>query len=502
MEPLLDRTLAKLRTKYTFFQTQTLSESALLLYTAFTTSNPVLAQREQLMKQHFVQPTDLTVGHPLTVLTLYAIPMLISMFFQQAYNLVDSWIAGNQLGAAALGAVGTCYPVTVFFVAIASGLGLGTSLLCSQSFGAKAYAEVQSCITTSLISFIPFSVLLSAVGLLLCPYILGFLSVPVDIYDATREYLNLYILSLPFVFLYNIANGVLNGLGDSKTPLLFLMISSACNIFLDLIFVLFIPIGVAGLALATLLSQALSAMLASVTVRKMYLVFGKRMRLWSSNALRQILRLGIPSMLQHIFMSMGQLSLQTVINSYGLIVMAGYSVAFRINGIVINSLMALSNALSGFIAQNKGAEMYSRITSGMKYSLTIAASFSALVILVLLISGESMMAFFVKEGKDSADIIHAGMGFIHIVAPFYLLVCIKIIFDGALRGIGAMTCFMAATMSDVLVRICLGKTFSNCFGITGVWAIWPLAWLLGTLLSTGFYLLQSRKRMQYTTKEI
>lgn len=445
------------------------------------------------MKQLFIRPADLTTGHPLKNLTLYALPMLVSMFFQQAYNLIDSWIAGNQIGAEALGAVGTCYPVTVFFVAIASGLGLGTSLLCSQSFGAKAYSQVQCCITTSLISFLPFSVLLSAAGMLLCPCILAFLAVPAEVCAPTEEYLRLYILSLPFVFIYNVTNGVLNGLGDSRTPLLFLVISSICNIFLDWIFVVLIPFGVAGLALATLLSQALAALLTSLSVRKMYLSFGPPLHLWSSDCLKQILRLGVPSVFQHVFMSMGQLSLQNVINSYGLIVMAGYSVAFRINGIIINSLMALSNALSGFIAQNKGAKKHSRITSGIKYSLVIAYAFSAVTVLILLTFGEPVIASFVQEQSDSAAIIHAGMGFIRVVAPFYLLVCAKIVFDGALRGIGAMTSFMTATMSDVLVRICLARTFSTHFGINGVWAIWPLAWLVGTALSIGFYLFQSRK---------
>lgn len=441
----------------------------------------------------FVQPTDLTTGRPLKVLLLYAVPMLISMFFQQAYNLVDSWVAGNYIGAEALGAVGTCYPVTVFFVAIASGLSLGTSLLCSQRFGAKQMTGVQECITSSLIFFMPLSAAISAVGAGLCPVIIALLAVPAEAAGITEAYLRIYMFSLPFVFLYNISNGVLTGLGDSRTPLLFLIISSVCNIFLDLIFVAVLSMGAAGLALATLVSQALAGLLVLIVVFQIYARFGKMQQLWSVRTLREILALGVPSMIQHLFMSMGQLSLQSVINRYGLIVMAGYSVSFRINGIVINSLMALSNALSGFIAQNKGAGQMQRIRFGIRISLQAAYGFSAAAVLVLLLFGQSILGFFVQDVIRKKEIVAAGMGFIRVVVPFYLLVCMKIVFDGALRGIGAMKLFMMAAVSDVLIRICFGELFSRWFGINGVWAVWPLAWLGGTMMSVGGYWLYTRR---------
>lgn len=190
------------------------------------------------MKLIAARPNDLTVGNPLRVMVLYAVPMMVSMFFQQAYSLVDSWIAGNYIGAEALGAVGTSYPVTVLFVAIASGLSLGTSLLASQRFGAKKIGDVQQTITTSLVTFLPLALGLSGLGLLLCPAIIRLLAVPAEAVPATVAYMRVYIMSLPCVFLYNIGNGVLNGLGDSRTPLFFLIVSSVCNIFLDLVFVI------------------------------------------------------------------------------------------------------------------------------------------------------------------------------------------------------------------------------------------------------------------------
>lgn len=448
------------------------------------------------------QPRDLTKGNPLKVLLTYSLPMFASMFFQQAYNLADSWIAGNWVGSVSLGAVGTCYPVTVFCIAIASGLSMGTSIYCSQQFGAGNTEEVRIGITTSLMAFLPFSIVLMIPGLLACSGILSLFSVPEEAWLPTEQYLRIYLAGLPFLFLYNITTGILNGLGDSRTPLLFLIASSLMNIALDLVLVILFPLGISGLALATLLSQAAAAIATLLTVRKLILQLQGETRapLFSFPVLRDILHLGIPSVIQHAFMSTGQMVLQNVINQYGIIVMAGYSIAFRINGIYINSNMALSNALSGYIAQNKGAGHMERIRQGYRLSLLITGVFSLLVVLLLLTCGESILSFFIGEDTAKEEIVAAGMGFFRIVVPFYLLVFFKNVSDGALRGIGRMNAFMCATIVDVLVRIFLGPVFSNRFGINGVWWIWPIAWLVGTSISVGAWIwslqkLQKKRQM-------
>lgn len=167
------------------------------------------------MKKPTITPKDLTTGSPAKKLLFYALPMFASMFFQQAYNLADSWIAGNYIGSSALGAVGTCYPVTVLFIAFASGLGMGTSIYASRQFGAKKYQAVQSGITTSFLSFLPFSLLLCVIGLFLTPQIIRWLALPQEAITETTQYLTIYILGLVSLFLYNLSNGILNGLGDS-----------------------------------------------------------------------------------------------------------------------------------------------------------------------------------------------------------------------------------------------------------------------------------------------
>lgn len=437
---------------------------------------------------------DLTSGKPMWTLTLYAFPMLVSMFFQQAYNLVDSWISGNYIGSIALSAVGTCYPITVFYIAIASGLSMGVSLFSSQNFGAEKYWQVCTGVTTAYLIFLPFSLALSITSLVFSSSMLEWLAVPAEAIPATSAYLRIYLLGLPFLFLYNMGNGVLNGLGNSKLPLIFLIFSCGCNIVLDLVFVIVIPMGITGIALATLLSQAFASIATSVVVRITWLRLDEdsranhhKNRRFSISILKELLKLGIPSVLQHGIMSAGQLFLQSIINSYGLIVMAGYSVAFRINGLVVNSLMSVSNALSGYLAQNQGAGKTDRMKQGVFFSLLISFLFSAAMVALLRYKGTLLLSLFVEDSAQKKAIIDAGMGFLKIVSPFYLLVCFKIISDGALRGIGAMIPFTLATGSDVVIRIAFGQYFSARWGIQGVWWIWPLAWMVGTGMSVGFY---------------
>ena len=449
-------------------------------------------------KKGIKNTSDLTVGRPVGVLCRYAIPMLFSMFFQQAYNLVDGWIAGNYISTEAMAAVGACYPLTVFLIAISSGMSLGCSILCSQAFGRHDHAELKSGAGTALCAFIPLALLISALGLVLSPAVLRWLDVPEDLFALTVTYMRVYILAFPFQFIYDISNGVLTGMGNSRLPLLFLVLSSVCHIVLDLVFVALGNAGVSALAWATVLSQFIAAALALWTLRRFMARIPDRTPRFSAPLLKRILALGIPSMLQHMFMSLGQLAMQSIINGYGTVVLAGYSVVFRLNGIVINTLMALSNALSGFIAQNKGADKPERIRQGIRISLVLGYAFSALVIAVLFLCGERLIALFLSEETERAAVIAAGMGFIRVVVPFYLLVCLKIVCDGALRGLGAMTAFMLATLSDAVVRVFAGAPFSARWGITGVWAVWPVAWLFGTVLSALPLLFRLRELFRQT----
>ncbi len=431
---------------------------------------------------------NLTVGKPSLVLWSFSVPMLLSMLFQQCYSLVDSIIAGKSIGAAALAAIGVSHPITVLFLAIASGSTLGASVVIGQLFGAGEYHGVQSAVFTATRAFLSAAIGITAVGIWVSPALLELLQTPGDILPLAVVYLRVYICGFPFLYLYNIATGTMNALGDSKTPLYLLLFSSALNILLDILFAVVFRWGLLGIAWATFLAQALVGSIAMLTAKRRVarLAPGQGERRFDRGLCIQILRLGIPSMLQQIFVSLGQMSIQGVINSYGWVVVAGYTAAFRINTLVIMAFNTLSNAVSAYCAQNIGAGLKDRVRQGTKAAMGMILCMAAVAVPILFLWREAIISGFLS--KESAQSIGVGAGFLQIVSPFYFLVCFKIVADGVLRGIGAMGEFMVGTFADLLVRIVLSQVFYRMGADSAVlWWIWPLAWIVGTSCSVFFY---------------
>lgn len=443
---------------------------------------------------------DLTEGAPGRVLTSFALPMFFSMLFQQVYNLADSMIAGRYIGTNALGAVGACYPVTVIFIAIASGLSLGTGTAIAQAFGKKYFNSLKYFIPTSVIFLLIISFIITALGLLFCSPLLKFLNMPETLFNMGVNYLTVYISGVCFLFLYNICNSIFTALGDSKTPLFFLIFSSVLNIILDILFVTAFHLGIFGIAWATFISQALSAVGSSLTLLRLYtnkiftdkISFKMIKTLIDLKFIVTILKLGIPSALQQLFISAGQLSLQGVINSYGPGTVAGFSAGFKLNTLFVTTTMTLSNALTSYVGQNIGARKFNRMRAGVLLTLKISYVITIVIVTIFFIFRRPLIQLFIT-GDTSEAALSSGTLFLTIVSPFFLLCCAKNTLDGALRGLGAMKSFMAATFTDVLIRILLGNTFSKNWGLEGVYWIWPAAWTCGTILSASFYLYQIRK---------
>ncbi len=263
---------------------------------------------------------DLTEGRPFRVLLLFSLPMFFSMLFQQIYNLADSLIAGRFISEAALGAVGTCYPVTVIFIAIASGLSLGANTAAARAFGGKDWKELRQMIPTALLFMLLLSAAVMAAGLFACGPLLDLLQIPSDLREMCEVYLRIYLFGLPFLFLYNMAGSLFQALGDSRTPWRFLAAASVINVLLDLLFAAVLKMGIPGTAWGTFLAQGFSAAGSCAallrTFRRRILPEGAgRLVRWKYAGI--ILKLGIPSVLQQVFISLGQLSLQSVINPYG-----------------------------------------------------------------------------------------------------------------------------------------------------------------------------------------
>lgn len=450
---------------------------------------------------------DLTVGNPRKVLWAFVLPMLISVAFQQMYNIADSVIVGQMSGngEAGVAAIGASYPVTMIFMAVAFGANAGCSVIISQLFGAKKFGEMKTAVYTSFISVLALSAVFLAAGLPAAKPILNLLNTPSDIFSDSLSYLNIFILAFPFLFVYNVATGIFTSIGDSKTPLYFLIGSSLGNIALDLLFVGVFHWGVSGAAWATFVAQGI-AMAGTIVV----LLF--RFRIWrgyqckkfSAAMLKKISIIAVPSILQQSFVSVGNLFIQSLVNSYGTAVVAGYTAASKVNIFAVNCFVTMSNGVSNFTAQNYGTGDKARIKQGFKWGCVLSLIISLPFFLVFFIFPTFAVKLFMSEVSEEA--LTAGRHFLMYVSPFYFIICLKTVSDGVLRGTVKVWCFLASTFSDLLLRVGFAYILAGPAGLRsdGIWWSWPVGWTLATAMSLAFYFsgIWSRKMKGQTVDKI
>lgn len=435
--------------------------------------------------------TDLTVGNPRKVLWNFSIPMFISVVFQQMYNIADSVIAGRYAGEKALAAVGASYPITMIFMAIAVGSNVGCSVVISSLFGAKKYNKMKTAVYTTLIASSVLSVILAAAGLAGNTALMKMIHTPEDVFSDGALYLRIYIAGFLFLFLYNVANGIFNSLGDSKTPLYFLIGSSVGNVLLDMYFVIVLDKGVAGVAWATFIAQGIACILALLTLRKRITAIEThgKVVLFSGSMLARICRIAVPSILQQSFVSVGNIFIQSLVNSFGSACIAGYSAAIKLNTFMITSFSTLGNGMSSFTAQNLGAGKSERVKSGYKASVLLALMITVPVFTAYFFFGRNMIQLFLpNDGSASAEALHTGITILKILSPFYFFISIKLIADGVLRGGGAIREFMVTTFSDLILRVILAYILSAQLDSLGIWLSWPIGWMVATAISFAFYL--------------
>ncbi len=431
---------------------------------------------------------DLTVGKPETVLWKFCLPLFGSIIFQQLYNIADSLVAGKFVGENALAAVGNSYEITLIFIAFAFGCNIGCSVIVSQFFGAKKYKDMKTAVYTTMTSSAVLCAVLMLFGVLCCQGLLTLIHTPEEIFADSKLYLDIYIWGLPFLFFYNIATGIFSALGDSKTPFIFLAISSTSNILVDIWFVYSFHMGVAGVAWATFLCQGVSCVVSIIVVFKRLagMHIEEKVPLYSFDVFRKIAVIAIPSILQQSFISIGNIVIQSVINGFGSGVIAGYSAAIKLNNLVITSFTTLANGVSNYTAQNIGAGILSRIKAGFKAGVKMVWLLCIPIVILYLSAGRLLVNFFMNEPSDTA--LLSGVQFLRIVAPFYFVVSVKLVADGILRGAGLMKNFMMATFTDLILRVILAKVLSLQIGYVGIWCAWPIGWSIATILSVRFYI--------------
>ena len=430
---------------------------------------------------------DLTIGDPKKVLWKFCLPLFGSIIFQQLYNIADSFVAGKFIGEDALAAVGNSYEITLIFIAFAFGCNIGCSVIVAKLFGAKDTKNLKTAVSTALISSAVLCAVLMLVGILCSGLMLEAIRTPKKLLPASKLYLDIYILGLPFVFFYNMSTGIFSALGDSKTPFYFLAASSTANIAVDILFVKGFHMGVSGVAWATFLCQGVSCVLAVTFVFRRMAAFKSKEKvpIFSWSILRDFAKIAIPSILQQSFVSVGNILIQSIINGYGAGTIAGYASAIKLNNLVITSFTTLGNGMSNFAAQNLGAGLKERIRQGFRGGLYMVWTISAPIVFAYLVFGRALVHVFIHA--PSVQALDTGIMFLRIVAPFYFLISVKLIADGVLRGAGRMVPFMIGTFSDLILRVVLAFIFSKMFGSVGIWCAWPVGWFIGAVLSFVFY---------------
>ena len=421
-------------------------------------------------------------------------PLFLSMVFQQIYTIADSVIAGKFIGENALASVGVSYEITLVLLAFAFGCNMGASIVTAKSFGAKDFTEMKSSINTALLCTFTVVAVLALVGFTSAKPLLQALNTPDKIFADSLSYLYIYLAGLLFLFLYNVSTGIFAAMGDSVKPFIFLVISSLSNIGLDVLFVVVFKMGVKGVAWATFICQGISAIAAfSCLLYQLHKIkTPAKPRIFSREAFKDFLLVGVPSTLQQSFISVGNIVLQGLINSYGTATIAGYSASVKINNFAINSMHQVGSGVSNYTAQNLAAGRKERVKDGFLWGAIIAASIGLIFFFLYFFANRQIMRLFLNE--ESGEAIGVGHDFLTTVAPFYVIISGKLVADGVLRGSERMGLFMISTFVDLALRVGLAFVFSSFLGSKGIWWAWPVGWGTALILSVAFCFVKKKPR--------
>ncbi|HOX13660.1 MAG TPA: MATE family efflux transporter [Spirochaetia bacterium] len=429
---------------------------------------------------------NLTEGSETKEIILFALPMLIGNVFQQLYNMVDSIVVGQFVGKQALAAVGSSFAVLFLMIALIMGVTMGFTILIAQYFGARDKAKVRAVVDTAYIVLFWAALVLSVVGVLAVPLILKVLRVPADVAPEAGTYLRILFAGSLATFGYNGVAAILRGIGDSKTPLYLLIAASFLNIALDLLFVIAFGWGVAGVAWATIISQAASFLGALVLLNKRneYVRLSVKELKFDPEMFRLSLKLGIPSGIQQTLVAAGMMVLTRVVNTFGTDVMAGFSAASRLDTFAMMPTMNLGMAVSTFTGQNLGAGKPERVRRGHSSALLVGLGISVFIGVVMVFGGPGMVRLFTRD----PEVVRIGARYLLIVGAFYSLFTIMFVNNGVLRGAGDVMIPMVNTLLALwIVRIPTAVALSSRMGPDGIWWSIPAGWLMGAVFSSWYY---------------
>ena len=433
---------------------------------------------------------DMTVGSPGKLILAFTLPMFIGSVFQQAYNMADSAIVGRFVGPNALAAVGTSFPIIFLLASKLMGLTMGSGVVISQFFGAKQMDKVRRGVATSLMFQFYSGIALSVVGLLFSRPLLVLLRTPPEIIEASATYMRIFFGGLVFMFGYYGFSAILRALGDSKTPLYFMILANVVNIGLDLYFVVSLGWGVAGVAWATLIAQALAAFSCGIYL---YLKVPMFRFTWSDmsmdrDILRTMLKIGLPTSIQQTFASIGMMAVQALVNSFGAVTMAAFTAAGRMDSLAMMPIMNLGMAISTYTGQNVGAGKMKRIGEGLKSALVMVVVSSAVIGLLVFVFGPQLIQIFIIA--EHVDVISQGVDYMRTVSVFYVAFGVLMVVNGVLRGAGDAMIPMYTTLTSLIVRVAVAYWLSGIptIGHRGIWWGIPVGWVMASTVPVVRYL--------------
>ena len=429
---------------------------------------------------------DLSVGKESRIIFQFAVPMLVGNVFQQLYTIINSIIVGNFIGKQALAAVGASFPLLFTLISLVIGVGIGATIIIAQYFGAKDIKNVIRTIDTLLIFMFFASILVTVVSLLISKPIFKLIQLPDDILPYAVDYFNIYMLGSVFFFGFNSISSILRGMGDSKTPLYFLIISTVLNIALDLIFVVGFKLGVKSVAWGTVISQAVALIIAIIYLNKThdFINLSWRKLQFDRAIMNKSLKIGFPVGFQQAFVALSMLAMYWLVNRFGTDATAAYSVVFRIDTFASMPAMNFAMALSAFVGQNLGAQKPERIRRGLISTFYMTSAFSVVISLIgIFFAGQVMRVF-----TNDPDVIAIGKDYLQIVTGFYIVFSSMFVVGGVMRGAGDTFIPMLITFFALwVVRIPVGYFLSQKWGYHGIWWAVPIAWVVGLGLSFTYY---------------
>jgi putative MATE family efflux protein len=430
---------------------------------------------------------DLTDGREGRLILRFAIPMFIANIFQQLYNIIDSVIVGQVISKDALAEVGASFPIIYALIALVIGLGSGGTVVVSQYFGAKNIEKVKRSIDTIFLFLIVASVLTSILGIIFSESLFKLLQLPEELIPNASSYLKIYLGGMLVFFGFSGTSSILRGMGDSRTPLKFLVGTTILNVILDLLFIIVFKWGIEGAAWATVASQTVGLIAITVYLHRTHDIM--KFRLFNLNfdwsIFKDIVKIGLPTGFQQTFVALGMMALLGIVNTFGTDVIAAYSVAGRIDAMASMPAMAFSAALATFVGQNIGAGKLDRVKKGLIATIKMSTIYCLFITAVAVIFGHYLMMMF----TDDENVISIGYEYLIIVSSFYLLFNMMFMYTGVLRGAGATLIPMFITLISLwFIRIPIAYFLSDHIGESGIWWAIPIAWFVGMVGSYIYYL--------------